>query len=226
MGPGNHAAVRLWGLASGRPPSVHGPFERERVQERDGVLVAVDCEVAVVEVDHRDARAHEPREGEHRDAGAEREGGVGVAQVVEVAQRFDPDGSLGGLPLAAVEVAEVEMATAGVREQQRAVVPQRELVERLERDRLQRYRASAQPGLGVLDPSVRIRASDLDDAGGAINVALLEREQLRGSKSGRGREHDHRSERRPELLGHRPDLGPGIERPLLPARAASGASPR
>jgi len=26
----------------------------------DGVLVAVDCEVAVMEVDHRDARAHEP----------------------------------------------------------------------------------------------------------------------------------------------------------------------
>jgi hypothetical protein len=42
-----------------RPPSVHGPFECERVEERDGVLVAVDCEVAVVEVDHRDARAHE-----------------------------------------------------------------------------------------------------------------------------------------------------------------------
>jgi hypothetical protein len=29
------------------------------------VLVAVDGEVAVVEVDHRDARAHEPREREH-----------------------------------------------------------------------------------------------------------------------------------------------------------------
>ena len=34
-------------------------FERERVEERDGVLVAVDREMAVVEVDHRDARAHE-----------------------------------------------------------------------------------------------------------------------------------------------------------------------
>ena len=59
------------------------------------MLVAVDGEVAVVEVDHRDARAHEPREREHRDAGAEREGGVGVAQVVEVAQRLDPDCSSG-----------------------------------------------------------------------------------------------------------------------------------
>ena len=48
------------------------------------MLVAVDREVTVVEVDHRDARAHEPREREHRDAGAEREGGVGVAQVEHV----------------------------------------------------------------------------------------------------------------------------------------------
>ena len=87
------------------------------------MLVAVDCEVAVVEVDHRDARAHEPREREHRDAGAEREGGVGVAQVVEVAQRLDPDCFLDGLPVAAVEVAEVEVAAACVREQQRAVFP-------------------------------------------------------------------------------------------------------
>ena len=54
------------------------------------MFVAVEGEVAVVEVDHRDARAHEARESEHRNAGAEREGGVGVAQVVEIAQRLDP----------------------------------------------------------------------------------------------------------------------------------------
>jgi hypothetical protein len=76
------------------------------------VLVAVDGEVAVVEIDHRDARAHEPGEREHRDAGAEREGGVGVAQVVEVAQRFDPDRSLQGLPVAPVEVAEINVTAA------------------------------------------------------------------------------------------------------------------
>jgi hypothetical protein len=86
------------------------------------VLVAVDGKVAVVEVDHRDARAHEAREGEHRDAGSEREGGVRVAEVVEVAQRLDPDPFLDGLPVAAIEVAEVEMAAACVRKQQRAVV--------------------------------------------------------------------------------------------------------
>ena len=85
------------------------------------MLVAVEREVAVVEVDHRDARAHEPREREHWEAGAEREGGVGVAQVVEVAQRLDPDRSLDGLPLATVEIAEVEVATARVRKQQRAL---------------------------------------------------------------------------------------------------------
>ena len=82
--PGNRVAVRLCGPARRRPPSVHGPFERERVQEGDSVLVAVDREVAVVEVDHRDARAHEPREGEHRDAGAEREGGVGVTKWIVI----------------------------------------------------------------------------------------------------------------------------------------------
>ena len=60
MWPGTRVAVRLYGLARRRPPSVHGPFEGERVEERDGVLVAVDREVAVVKVDHRDARAHEP----------------------------------------------------------------------------------------------------------------------------------------------------------------------
>ena len=113
--------VRLCRPAGRRPPSVHAPFERERVEQRDGVLVAVDREMTVVEIDHRDARAHEPREREHRDAGAEREGGVGVAEVVEVAQRLDPDCCLDGLPVAAVEVAEVEVAAACVREQQRAL---------------------------------------------------------------------------------------------------------
>jgi hypothetical protein len=120
--------VRRWRPSRRRPPSVHGPFERERVEERHGVLVAVDCEMAVVEIDHRDARAHEPRESEHRDARAEREGGLGVAQVVEVAQRLDSDCLLHGLPVSAVEVAEVEVAAACVRKQQRPLVPQRELV--------------------------------------------------------------------------------------------------
>jgi hypothetical protein len=60
----------------------------------------------------------------------------------------------------------------------------------------------------------------MDDTGGTIHVALFEREQLRGSKPGRGREHDHRPEHRPEPLGERPNLRPGNERPLLPAAPA------
>jgi hypothetical protein len=101
-----------------------------------------------------------------------------------------------------------------------AVVSQRQLGERLERDRLQRHRTSAQARLRLLDPSVRVRPSNLHDTGGTIDVAVLEREQLGGSKPGRGREHDHRPEHRPEVIGERPDLRPGIERPLLPAAPA------
>jgi hypothetical protein len=115
--------MRHCGPAGRCPPSVHGPFERERVEERYGVVVAVDREVAVVEIDHRDARAHEARESEHRNASAEREGGIGVAQVVKVAQRLDPDRLLDRLPVAAVEVAEVEVAAACVRKQKRTVFP-------------------------------------------------------------------------------------------------------
>ena len=114
--------VRLCGDAGRRPPSVHGPFERERIHERYGVLVAVDGEVAVVEVDHCDARAHEPRQGKHRDPGAEREGGIRVAQVVEIAQRVDPPCFLDGLPMAAVEVAEIEVAAVGIWEEQWALI--------------------------------------------------------------------------------------------------------
>jgi len=36
-------------------------------------------------VDHRDARADEAGDGEDRNAGAKGEGGVGVAQIVEIA---------------------------------------------------------------------------------------------------------------------------------------------
>ena len=54
------------------------------------MFAAVVGEVAVVVIDHGDARADETGDREHRHAGAEREGGVGVAQVVEIAQRLDP----------------------------------------------------------------------------------------------------------------------------------------
>jgi hypothetical protein len=70
----------------------------------------------------------------------------------------------------------------------------------------------------VLDPSVRIHTSDLDNAGRTVDVAVFEGEQLRWSKPGRGR--DHRPEGRPEPLGERPDLLPGLERSLLAAAPA------
>ncbi len=72
-----------------------------------------------------------------------------------------------------------------------------ELVEGLERDRLERDGASAQPRLGVLDPSICVGPSHLHDAGGTIDVTVLQGKQLGGSKPGCGREHDHRPEAGP-----------------------------
>jgi hypothetical protein len=50
------------GVSNRRIGSVDAGGELPAVahRQRDGALVPVDCEVAVVEVDHRDARAHEP----------------------------------------------------------------------------------------------------------------------------------------------------------------------
>jgi hypothetical protein len=52
------------------------------------MLTAVASELAVVTVDHRQARAHKARDRKHRDAGAQREAGVGGTQVVEMAERL------------------------------------------------------------------------------------------------------------------------------------------
>jgi hypothetical protein len=54
------------GIAGPGAASTHGPFNCECVQQRDGVLEAVDREVALVKVDHREARSHESRDGEWR----------------------------------------------------------------------------------------------------------------------------------------------------------------
>ncbi len=82
------------------------------------MLASVAGEMAVVAVDHRDARAHEAGEVEDGDARPEREGGVGVAQVVETPQRLDAGGRLCGPPFAGAEVVEVEVAAPRRREQQ------------------------------------------------------------------------------------------------------------
>ena len=104
------------------------------------MLMTVAGEVAVVAVDHRDARADEARDREHRNAGPAGEGGVRVAQVVEPTDRFDADGDLCGPPVAPAEDAEADPATACVREQDR-VDRGRQPVERLNRLRLQRNRS-------------------------------------------------------------------------------------
>ena len=82
------------------------------------MFAAVAGEVAVVAVDHRDARAHEARDREHRDAGAHCERGVGVAEVLEMTKRLDTRRDLGCLPVTAAEAAEVDVPTARVREEQ------------------------------------------------------------------------------------------------------------
>ena len=83
------------------------------------MLAAVASKMTVVVVDHRDARAHEARDREHRDAGSQCEGGVGMAQVVEVAERVDAGRDLGRFPMTPAEAAEVDVAAARVREEQR-----------------------------------------------------------------------------------------------------------
>ena len=55
--PRNADGERSHELCRRRPPSVHGAFERECVEQRDSVFAAVRGEV-----DHRDARAHEAGE--------------------------------------------------------------------------------------------------------------------------------------------------------------------
>ncbi len=52
-------------------------------------------------------------------------------------------------------------------------------VERLNRFRLQRHRARAQSGLGVLDPAVCEGAPHIDDVGLEVDVVLLEPEEGR-----------------------------------------------
>src|SRR5437868_10545197 len=137
--------------------------------------MAVTGEVAVVAVDHRDARADEARDGEHRNAGAEREGRIRVAHVVEAANGLATGRDLGGSPVAAAEDAEVDPTAARVREEDR-VYRVRQAVERLNGLRLQRHGARAQPRLGVLDPTVRVRAPYVDDAKLTVDVVLLEPE--------------------------------------------------
>jgi hypothetical protein len=58
---------------------------------------------------------------------------------------------------------------------------------------------------------------DVDDARLEIEVAPLEREPFGWTKPGRGREHHHRPVAGRQIRGDRIELGPGLERALLPA---------
>jgi hypothetical protein len=86
------------------------PWQVEVVEQVDRVLAAVAGEVAVMAIDHRQAGAHVAGEVEGRDAGTEREGGEGVAEVVDPAQGLDPGGALCRLPLSVAEVVQVDVA--------------------------------------------------------------------------------------------------------------------
>jgi hypothetical protein len=82
------------------------------------VSAAVAGEVAVVAVDHRQAGAHVARELEGGEAGTEGEGREGVSEIVDAAERLDPDCDLGWPPIAVSEVVQVEVAaTLGWKDQ-------------------------------------------------------------------------------------------------------------
>jgi hypothetical protein len=58
-------------------------------------------------------------------------------------------------------------------------------------------------------------AADVDDTELPVDIALLEPEQLRRPQPSRGSEDHHRPVHRPEPRGHRFNLPPRLERPLL-----------
>ncbi len=107
------------------------------------MLAPVAGEVAVVAVDPGQAGPHVAGEVEGRDAGTEREGGVGVPEIVDPAQRLDSGGELRGLPLAVAEVVQVEVAATLRGEEQRAARTRRLALDRVQCDRLQWHRPQA-----------------------------------------------------------------------------------
>ena len=81
------------------------------------MVASVAGEMSVVPVDHGQAGAHVAGEVEGGDAGTEREGREGMAEIVDAPKRTDPGGELGGLPVTGAEVVQVEVAAAQRREQ-------------------------------------------------------------------------------------------------------------
>jgi len=68
------------------------------------VLATVAGEVAVMAIDHGQARAHVAGELEGGDAGTQGEGRERVPEIVDPPERLDPNRLLRGLPVAVAEV--------------------------------------------------------------------------------------------------------------------------
>src|SRR5437764_1394208 len=84
-----------------RPPSVHRPLERERVEQRDRMHMAVTGKMAVLAVVHRDGRTDEARETRTPESRPAAQTSRRVAQVVKAANRLDARPHLGRPPMAA-----------------------------------------------------------------------------------------------------------------------------
>ena len=82
------------------------------------MLATVAGEVAVMAIDHGQARAHVAGELEGGDAGTQGESREGVSEIVDSPERLDPCCELGGLPLAVAEVVQIDVAAALSREDQ------------------------------------------------------------------------------------------------------------
>jgi hypothetical protein len=72
------------------------------------------------------------RDREHRDAGSQCGGGMGVAQVVEMAERLDADACPGGFPVAEGEAAEGDVPAREFRNSLAAVMASERAVPRME----------------------------------------------------------------------------------------------
>src|SRR5919106_6370842 len=115
-----------------RNPSV------ERVEEPQFVHVGVRSKVAVRAVDHRERGAHPSREREEQDAGGDREGRVGVPQIVR-APILESRRADGWLPVALTEVVEVEMAATSAWEEEWRVEPPGRGIESREHSSAERH---------------------------------------------------------------------------------------
>ena len=72
-------------------------------------------------------------------------------------------------------------------------LPRRKLLERVERDCLERHDTDAALGLGTFDPSVAERPPHVDDTSLPVDIALLERDPLPRPQARRCRKQHERA---------------------------------